>query len=259
MPIKSMTTTPAPGHLVQICTVCGAENTISFDRGGQKSKTGPFSLKVGDTLSVKVDATPPATITFAAGDFTDFGNVTAAALAAKLSASLKGVIASDDFGGLLIESATTGAQSRIEITGGTARGALGFPTNGLIDPCLSRPVLGFSAAEGQVKVKDLIALRLCNNCGSNECLNRTFDTAGPEHDGTFFSEHRKAINALAEHWKSRGWSQPDVAADHAAETETPPDIDSDFPTKPCVPPPCEVVRKPRSRGSNEETPSHGNR
>src|SRR5437867_2721324 len=112
MPIKSMTTTPAPGHLVQVCAVCGTEHTISFDRGAQKTKTGPFALSVGDTLEVKVDTGSPATVTFAGGSFPDFSAVTAAQLAAKLAASLAGVTAIDDSGGVLMESALTGTSSR---------------------------------------------------------------------------------------------------------------------------------------------------
>jgi hypothetical protein len=239
MPIKSMTTTPAPGSLVQLCAVCGAEHTISFNRGGQKTKKGPFSLAVGDTLEVKVDTAAPATVTFSAGSFPDFSAVTSAQLAAKLAASLTGITASDDSGGVLIESVSTGPNSRIELTGGSARAALGFPIDGRLDPCPTRPVLGVSlgSGSGQMKDKNLLALRRCSDCGSNECLVRTLDVAPPELDGTFFNEHRKSVNALAEHFKGQGWSHPDVAADHAAEAGPPPNIDSRFPAQPVTPPP----------------------
>lgn len=243
MPIKRMTAV----RMHHICAICGAEHIITFDHGAQKSKTGPFALNVGGTLVVKVDATPPATVTFAAGDFPDFGNVTAAQLAAKLNAVLTDVTASDDSGGLLIESATTGPGSRIEIVDGTARAALGFPTDGRLDPCLSRPVLGISM--GSMKDKDVIALRRCNDCGSNECLIRTFDAASSDLDGTFFKEHRKSVNALAGHFKGRGWSHPDVAADHAAERSSPPDIDTSFPASASVPPVFKRPSAPSSRGS----------
>jgi hypothetical protein len=223
-------------HLVQICAACGAEHMISFDRGAQKSRTGPFALELGGTLVVRVNTAAPMTMTIAPGDFPDLGRVTAAQLAAVLNASIPGIHARDDAGGVLIESATTGAGSRIEIIGGTARTALGFATGGRIDPCLSRPVLGIShGTEPDVmKNKDVLVLRRCNDCGSHENLIRTFDAAPPEHDGTFFAEHRKAVNALAEHCKSRGWSHPDVAADHAAETTRPVDIDPGFPERPSV-------------------------
>jgi len=232
LPIKSMTTTPAPGSMVHVCAACGAEHTISFNRGAQKSKTGPVALNVGDTLVVRIDAAPPATVTFAAGEFPDFARITAAELAAKLHAALPGVQATDDAGGLLIESATTGEASRIEIVGGTARAALGFATDGRIDPCLSRPVLGISFGAEQPQDKNILALRRCNDCGANECLVRTFDAAAPELDGTHLKEHRKAVNAIAEHCKSHGWSHPDLVEQHAAETRRPADIHAVFPDRP---------------------------
>ncbi|HEX7842502.1 MAG TPA: hypothetical protein VF469_33745, partial [Kofleriaceae bacterium] len=183
MPIQRMTTTPAPGHLIHICAVCRAEHRISLDRGAQKARTGPVALQVGDTLVVRVDTRPPETVTFAAGDFPDFARVTAAELAAKLRGALPGVLASDDAGGLLLESATTGPESRLEITGGSARGALGFPTDSRVDPCLGRPVLGISLGSEQMYDPSILVLRRCNDCGANECLVRTFDAAPPELDG----------------------------------------------------------------------------
>lgn len=243
MPIKRMTA----ARMHQVCAVCGAGHTITFDRGAQKTKTGPFVLSVGDTLVIKVDGGPPATVTFVAGDFPDVGDVTAGQLAAKLNAALMGITASDDAGGVLIESASTGSGSRIEIVDGTARAALGFPTDGRLDPCRSRPVLGIRL--GSMKDKNVIALRRCNDCGSNECLVRTYDAAPPELDGSFFKEHRKSVNALAEHFKGRGWSHPDVAADHAVERTLPLDIDSGFPARASVPPAFVRATAPRALGT----------
>jgi hypothetical protein len=253
MPIKSMTTTPAPGHLVQLCAVCGAEHRISLDRGGQKSRTGPFSLQPGATLLLCVDAGQPTTVTFAAGDFPDFARVTAAELAAKLHAAAPGVQAMDDRGGLLIESATVGDQSRLQIVGGTARTSLGFPTAGRADPCVARPVLGVSFGP-EMQDPSVLALRRCNDCGANECLVRTFDATPLELDGTHFKEHRRAVNALTEHCKARGWSHADVAAVHAAETIRPIDTHEAFPdhawdlsrfVRPTAPPAVARPREPR--------------
>jgi hypothetical protein len=232
MPIKRMIPTPEPGHIVHVCAGCGAEHRISLDRGAQKAKTGPVALQVGDTLVVRVDGGTPVTVTFAAGDFPEFSRVTAAELAAKLQRALPGAIANDDAGGLLIESARTGDVSCIEIVDGTARSALGFAVDGRSDPCPGRPVLGISFGHGQMQDPSVLALRRCNDCGANECLVRTFDAAAPELDGTHFKEHRKAVNALAEHCKAQGWSHPDLAAYHAAETARPVDLHAAFPDHP---------------------------
>jgi hypothetical protein len=232
MPIKSITTTPAPGRMVQVCAACGAEHTISLNRGAQKARTGPVALQVGDTLVVRVDAAPPATITFAAGDLPNFARVSAAQLAATLNAAIPGVQATDDAGGLLVESATTGPESRIQIIGGTARAVLGFATDEQLDPCHGRPVIGLSLGAGELQDHNVMALRRCNDCGANECLLRTFEATGAELDGTHFKEHRKVVNALAEHCKARGWSHPDVAHLHAAETARPADVHAAFPDRP---------------------------
>jgi hypothetical protein len=224
MPVKHIHTSPAPGYFVQICAACSAEHTISFDRAGQKAKTGPVVLEVGDTLVIRVDLREPVSITFAAGDFPNLARVTAAELAARLNRAVPGIVARDDAGGLLIESATLGEASRLEIVGGTARGRLGFTTDERADPCVSRPVLGVSALDGKLHDKNIIAVRRCNDCGANECLVRTFDVAPDEAAGTFLGQHRKSVNALAEHCKACGWSDPHVAAFHAAETARPHDV-----------------------------------
>jgi hypothetical protein len=141
------------------------------------------------------------------------------------------VIASDDSGGLLIESATAGPNSRIEIIGGSARAALGFTTNGAADPCHGPPVLGVSFGPEQMQDPNILALRRCNNCGSNECLVRTLEAIGAELSGSYVAEHRRIVNTLAEHCKACGWSHPDVAAHHAAETKKPIDIHAAFPER----------------------------
>jgi hypothetical protein len=107
-------------------------------------------------------------------------------------------------------------------------------TSGTADPCPGRPVLGISFGPASMRDPNVLALRRCNDCGSNECLVRTFDVTAPQLDGTHFKEHRRAVNTLAEHCKARGWSHPDVAAHHAAETARPPDCHPAFPDRPLV-------------------------
>ncbi len=231
MPIKLISATPPPGYFVQMCARCGSEHRISLNRGAQKARTGPVTLEAGDTLEIRVDGAPPATVTFAAGDFAKLDQVTAAELAAKVQRDVPGVVATDDAGGLLIESATTGHGSRIEITGGSARAMLGFPTGARVDPCHGPPVLGVSFGPDQMKDPNIFALRRCNDCGSNECLARTFEAIPAELNGSYIAEHRRIVNTLAEHCKACGWSHPDVAAHHAAETRKPVDVHAAFPER----------------------------
>src|SRR5215510_5959132 len=111
MPIKLISASPPPGYLIQVCAKCGAEHRISLNRGAQKARTGPVRLQAGETLEIRIDDQPPVTVTFVAGDFANFDQVAAAELAAKVLREIPGVLASDDAGGLLIESATMGAGS----------------------------------------------------------------------------------------------------------------------------------------------------
>jgi hypothetical protein len=231
MPIKSISALPAPGYLIQVCARCGSQHRISLNRGAQKSRTGPVKLQPGDTLELRIDDGPPTKVTFAPGDFANLDQVTAAELAAKVQREIPGVIASDDAGGLLLESATTGPGSRIEITGGSARAALGFRTDDSVDPCHGAPVLGVSFGPDQMQDPNIIALRRCNDCGANECVARTFEAMPAELSGSYVAEHRRIVNTLAEHCKSCGWSHPDMAAHHAAEARKPVDIHAAFPER----------------------------
>ncbi|HET9621791.1 MAG TPA: hypothetical protein VFP84_10510, partial [Kofleriaceae bacterium] len=118
MPIKRLCSDPDDGKLIQVCAGCGAEHTISLNRAGQKSKTGPFALHDGDTLIVQIDAAPARTATFASGASTSVAAISAAQLADAFRAQLPGTRICEDAGGLLIESRTSGETSRVEILGG---------------------------------------------------------------------------------------------------------------------------------------------
>jgi hypothetical protein len=237
MPIKSMTTTPPPGHLVHSCAACGAEHRISLDRAGRKSRTGPFVLEVGSTLVVRVDDAPPTTVTFDVGDAVDFARVTAGELVTKLNATVAGVQVMDDAGGVLLESASIGEGSRLDILAGTACAALGFIPSEGGDSHTRRPVLGVSLGPAGARDPSVIALRRCSDCGATEYLVRSFEASPQAVEGTYFAAHRKAVNSLAQHCLARGWSHPDVAEHHAAETKVPHDLDAAFPHRPCHLPP----------------------
>jgi hypothetical protein len=224
MPLKTIDLTTAPGFVVQTCACCHCEHRVSLDRGGTDTKEGPFNIPVGSTLDVRIDGqATPQTVTFGAGDFPDFTAVTAAQLRDKLNAVLVGATAVLNLDGhaVTIESDATGDMSRVEITGGSARDALGFLTDGIANPCPCRPVLGKDLGGG-LKAKDIICIRRCA-CGAQEQLLRTWDVCDPKYAGTHHYEHRRAVNALAVYFKSQGWLDPAVAADINAETSDPPD------------------------------------
>jgi hypothetical protein len=239
MPIKQIDLTSPPGFLVQTCAVCGMERRIALDRGGVDTKPGPFNIPVGSTLDVKVDGQPtPQTVTFDAGSFPDFASVTAEQLRDKLNASLAGASAVLNLGGVgvTLESVEVGAMSMIEVAGGTARAALGFPTSGMEDPCPCRPRLGREVTPG-IRNLNIVCFRRCP-CGANEMVVRTWDVCDPKYAGSHFYEHRRAVNALAIHFKGQGWLEASCAAEIYAETASPPDVAPGLPgTVINVPPP----------------------
>lgn len=239
MPIKQIDLTTAPGFVIQTCANCPAEHRIRLDRGGVDTKRAPFNIPEGSTLELKVDGeATPQIVTFAPGDFPAFAAVTVAQLITKLNASLVGATAIPNLSGegVSIESDSTGPSSRIEITGGSARAALKFPTDGSPDPGAGRPHLGRELTPGMRNL-DIVVLRRCP-CGGSEFLVRTWDVCDSRYASTHFYEHRRAVNALAIHLKNQGWIDPACAADFTAETSSPTDFTPGLPdTVINVPPP----------------------
>lgn len=239
MPLKTIDLTVAPGFVIHTCACCPCEHKVKLDRGGADTRRQPFNLPVDSTLEVKVDwQAVPQTVTFAAGSFPDLTAVTAVQLRDVLNAALTGATAVLNRGdaAVTIESDTTGPSSTIQVTGGSARAALKFHTDGLADPCPGRPELGKDLGGGLI-AKDLICIRRCA-CGAQEQLLRTWDVCDPKYAGTHHYEHRRAVNALAAHFKSQGWLDPGVAAEINAETSEPPDLALGLPATVIeVPPP----------------------
>jgi len=240
MPILEADTTT----IKQECLTCGGIHTIPLRRGYSKSKKEPYALADGDVLEVKVDGGAAQAVTFAAADFGNIAAALASEIAAKLNAVIAGAAADVDGGAVRLVSASTVAEATaIEVTGGTARDKLGFDgrRNGA-------RILGVSKGQGAFKrtAADTIDLPHCPDCGSKECLVRTWDTAPPEVADKLHARHRRVVNALAEHLKGLGNSDPDAKQVHDAETRTPSDVERDFTTKRITLP--SARRPPRSEG-----------
>jgi hypothetical protein len=221
MPILEFSTTT----IKQECLACGSIHTIPLKQGVAKSKKEPYGLADGDTLEIKVDGSPtPQVITFSADDFVNIGAATAAEVVAKINASLTGAAADVDGNAVRIVSASAAkGTTSIEVSGGSARSKLGF------DGRKYGPrVLGMTIGTGAGKhtAPDTIDLPHCPDCGSKECLVRTWDTAPPEVADSLHAKHRKVVNALAQHLKTHGYSDADAKVIHDAETAAPPDIDT---------------------------------
>jgi hypothetical protein len=239
MPIKQIDLTTAPGFVIQACANCPAEHRIRLDRGGVDTKRAPFNIPEGSTLELAIDGeASPQVVTFAPGDFPNFAAVTVQQLIDKLNATLSGATATPNLSGegVSLESDSTGPSSRVDVTGGSARAALKFPTSGPPDPGSGRPHLGRELVPGMRNL-DIVVLRRCP-CGGTEFLVRTWDVCDPKYAGSHFYEHRRAVNALAVHFKDQGWIDPACADEFAAETNAPADVAPGLPSSVInVPPP----------------------
>jgi len=225
MPILEADTT----MLKQECLTCGGLHTIPLRQGYSKSRKEPYALADGDTLEVAVDGGAPQLVTFAAADFADLAVALASEVAAKVNTTLAGAAAEVDGGGVRMVSASTAAlTTAIEVTGGTAREKLGFDGRRY-----GARLLGVTKGQGAFKrtAADTIDLPHCPDCGSKECLVRTWDTAPVEVANMLSARHRRVVNSLAEHLKDLGHSDPDARDAHQSEKRRPADIDPDFSTR----------------------------
>lgn len=240
------------GAIKQECIVCGAVHTIPLRRGVSKAKKGPYALANGDTLEVKVDGqASPQVVPFVSGDFANIAAATAAEVAAKIASRVTGASADVDGDAVRIVSASNAlATSAIEVTGGSARDKLGF------DGRRYGPrVLGVTVGSGASRrtAPDTIDLPHCPDCGSKECLVRTWDAVPAEQSESLHAIHRRHINALAQRMKADGFSDADAKVRHDAETSAPPDIIANFAANPSAQlpsmrrPPRDISREPPGR------------
>jgi hypothetical protein len=215
----------------QVCAGCGAVHTLPLGHAFLKARKGPYAIAAGDTLELQIDG-QKSTITFSGASFASGELIPVAEVAAVARDQMTGATVDLDGDALRITSRARGmGASSIRVTGGTAMETLGF------DDRLHRPVcLGVTKGAGsfQQTAVDTIALPHCPECGARECLVRTWDKCPPGYEETFFAQHRRAVNALAEYLKAETCSDPDARARHEAERTSPPDIATDFATKPVI-------------------------
>ncbi|MEP0841225.1 MAG: phage tail protein [Phycisphaerae bacterium] len=117
----------ADGDRIVVAVNGGADQEAVFN-GTPASVTavnsGPFAVAAGDTLLVRIDDGPEQTLVFP-----DLGaSASASDVAAAINERvLGGKAVADPVAGLSIASDTAGTASKVQVTGGTANAALGFP------------------------------------------------------------------------------------------------------------------------------------
>ena len=108
----------------------GADETATFNAAAAEVAAGgstPFALADGQTVSLRFDGGVEQMVVFATADFGDIANATPEEVAAVINAAIDGGKALVLAGVLTLASDTEGTASSVEVTGGTANGALGFP------------------------------------------------------------------------------------------------------------------------------------
>lgn len=227
MPIIKADTT----MIEQLCAGCGAVHTIPLMQASIKARKGPYALSPGDTLELELDG-EKTILTFAQSPSAASGLIPAAEIAETARGQLTRATIEIDGDALRITSLTRGmGASSVRVTGGTAMEKLG------LDDRLHGPLcLGVTKGAGPFKqtAVDTIELPHCPECRAKECLVRTWDVCPPGFEDMAFAQHRRVVNALAEHLKAEGFSDPDARKQHAAERVSPPDIARDFGTKPVL-------------------------
>jgi phage tail sheath protein FI len=119
-----------PGDTLVVDIDAGGPATATFSAtaASRDSGSGPFALSNGQTLTVSVNGGAVQTIAFLTSEFVAIGAATRAEVAAVINAKIAGASASDTGSAVRLTSDRRGTGSGINVTGGTANGALGFTT-----------------------------------------------------------------------------------------------------------------------------------
>lgn len=133
--VSSLATGPlvlADGAALVVSVSGGADQTATFHAAPAavtSPAAGPFVLADGQTLIFQIDRGPAQTVAFLAAAFVNIAAATPAEVAAAINPQIFGGKAALAAGQLVLASDTLGLASAIQVTGGTAAAALGFPAN----------------------------------------------------------------------------------------------------------------------------------
>jgi hypothetical protein len=106
------------------------DETATFNASAAQIVAGgttPIGLADGQTLTLRFEGGVEQTVVFATADFVDISNATPEEVAAVINAAISGGKAFVAGSVLTLASDTEGTNSSVEVTGGTANAALGFP------------------------------------------------------------------------------------------------------------------------------------
>lgn len=105
--------------------------TYNATAAARQSSAATFNLADGQTLTLKIDGGATQTFTFHTSEFANITAATAAEVVAVIAATISGASVSVNANAVKITSSTQGTSSGVNITGGSANGALGFTTGNI--------------------------------------------------------------------------------------------------------------------------------
>lgn len=218
------------------CCMCGKRSTYNFDFAGVSTKTGPFSLALNDTLSIKFNDTNGGTavienIIFVENDFPNFNDISADLLATKLNSVLVNGKAVNDYGSVLIESKINGNMSCVEVIDGSARSRLGFDMRDkeVIRHCCERICIGYK--QNDVEYRDVIILRPCSNCSAQSSIIRNHVNYSKSDSEKTQVIHRRAVNSLALYFQNKGFVDNDLVNYYQNNPYSPPESLTEYPNQ----------------------------
>ncbi len=121
------------GETLEVEVDATSSDTATFNATAaalENANAAPWNLSDGETLLVRVDGGGVQTVTFNAADFANINMATAVEVRDVINAQATGLIATDTSAStkVTLTSLKIGTGSGIEVTGGTANGALGYST-----------------------------------------------------------------------------------------------------------------------------------
>ena len=136
--------------------------------------TETYALSDGENLTLSVDGGVVQDVAFLTAEFADIANATALEVAAVINAKATGLQASVAGGAVVLTSDTLGTSSSVEVTGGTANGALGFSTTLVAGTGNVADVSAVTVAEVKAVVEAAVAGLTVNNvAGAVQLVSNT--------------------------------------------------------------------------------------
>lgn len=139
--------------------------------------SGPYALSNGQTLTVSVDGGPVQTISFLTAEFGTIGAATKAEVAAVINAKIVGATCDGSGPSVVITSDRKGTGSSINVTGGTANGALGFTTGAVAGTGNVSDISAVTVAEVKTIVEAAVAGVVVTDVGGAVRISST--SSGP--------------------------------------------------------------------------------